>query len=185
MGHEIMHLTFDSSKSKRSIVDYCDQIVEEDGDGGSLGGIRFIDHLLFDSYEEAEEYIRKNDSGWYDNIGVRYRIPKKTKHLQGLEEKKSKAENKYYSVSSDIKYKIILQDTVRCRHCKTNIPGRKLFTTTCPHCKGDLRTNAEIERIKKLKEKAKLYAEQYKEEYERLKFVSDEFEWLVKIEYHI
>lgn len=185
MGHEIMHLTFDSNQSKKSIVNYCADIVEEDGDGGSLGGIRFIDYELFDSYEEALEYIEKNDRGWYDNIGVKYRIPKQTKGLRALEEKKTKAVNKYHLVSRDIKEAIIFQDYVRCRHCKKNIPGRKLFSVTCPYCKGDMRTKANIERVQKLKDKANLYTKQYEDEYERLKFESDEFEWLVKIEYHI
>ena len=187
MGHEIMDLTFDSSKTKNAIIKYCSRIVEEDSDEDSLDGIEFIDYMLFDSKKEAKEYIRENAKGWYPCMAVKYRVPKPSKYLQGLKEKRDKAISKYTSVSRDLRGDIFFGEEayIKCRHCKEYIDREDLEDVICPNCGNNLMSKANIERLEKLKEKALKYKKEYSDEYKRLKFKSDDFNWLVQIEYRI
>lgn len=187
MGHEIMDFTFDSTKTKNAIIKYCSKIVEEGSDGDSLNDIEFIDDILFDSKKEAKEYIKENANGWHPCIAVKYRVPKNSKYLQGLKEKRDKAVSKYNSVVYDLTSDILYGEGVyvKCRHCKEYIDRDDLYDVICPNCGGNLLSSSNIERLEKLKEKAIKYKKEYNDEYNRFKLESEDFKWLVKIEYHI
>ena len=83
--HEIRYLDFLGSKSESAIVKECGRIADTNGDyKGQIRGIRFKDAVLKDR-SEAEQWIVRNDNGWYDNLAVRYKDGKKYMWLVKIE----------------------------------------------------------------------------------------------------
>lgn len=84
--HQIETLTFSSRKTKPGIVKDCNMIAkrESDSHGPLYHGIRFHDAVLKDR-AEAERWIELNDSGWYDNLAVRYKDGRKILWLVKIE----------------------------------------------------------------------------------------------------
>lgn len=72
--HSIDYLTFTSRKVPKTIQKECDKIAERYGDcgGGLYKPVRFMD-IVKKNYQEAYDWIQLNDSGWYDNLAVKYK----------------------------------------------------------------------------------------------------------------
>lgn len=70
--HAIEYLTFGSRKGEKTIVKECGQYADRNGDyKGQARDIRFFDKV-FKTYQDAVEWIEKNDNGWYDCLAVKY-----------------------------------------------------------------------------------------------------------------
>jgi hypothetical protein len=85
--HNIVHLTFPVKKTPGAIQKICAKVADENGD--YLGqiedrGIRFKDRVL-DSRESAKRWIEENDSGWYDNLAVKFKDGRKIMWLVKIE----------------------------------------------------------------------------------------------------
>ena len=73
--HEIRKLVYPSKTNISKIQQDCEKIADREGDyKGQLShkGVRFIDRVL-DSRSDAERWIELNDSGWYDNLAVKFK----------------------------------------------------------------------------------------------------------------
>ena len=89
MGHNIHFAEYSENVNKKQVqAEWDDYAAKEDWQEGSSGlgsDIRWIDHIC-ESREEAEEYIRSHDKGWYDQLAVKFRKPTnesaKTKDLR-------------------------------------------------------------------------------------------------------
>ncbi len=88
MAHNIKHCSFHCSWTKKQIEKHLDHFVAmEDWEEGAVGlpsPIRWIDHLCKDR-EEAEEYIKSRDRGWYDCLAVQYKSGRKKYWLVKIE----------------------------------------------------------------------------------------------------
>lgn len=83
--HAIHYLDFSCRKSETAIVKECSRIADREGDyKGQITHIRFKDIVLGDR-GEAEEWLDTNDSGWYDNIAIKYKDGRKMMWLVKIE----------------------------------------------------------------------------------------------------
>ena len=85
--HEIVNLTYPAKKSIHAIQKECEKIADLNGDyKGQLSskGVRFKDTVL-KNRDEAERWIKLNDSGWYDNLAVKYKDGRKIMWLVKIE----------------------------------------------------------------------------------------------------
>ena len=78
MGHMICTRVFPNNYSKKKIAKECDLHATYEGDyhHGLQPPIRFND-LVLKNEEEAERWVREHDSGWYDNLAVRFKEGRK------------------------------------------------------------------------------------------------------------
>lgn len=86
MGHAIHNIDFPVAKSKRAIQSICEEIANENGDYEDqlASGIRFADVVL-KNRDEAKKWIERNDSGWYDQLAVKYKDGRKIMWLVKIE----------------------------------------------------------------------------------------------------
>ena len=83
--HDIRYLTYTSRKSENAIVKECSAIADWEGDyKGQITNIRFKD-IVKSNYDDAYEWIRENDNGWYDNLAVKYKDGRKVMWLVKIE----------------------------------------------------------------------------------------------------
>ena len=83
--HQIEYLTYTSRKSEKTILKECSVIADWEGDyKGQIKHIRFKD-IVKNNYDEAYEWIRQNDNGWYDNLAVKYKDGRKVMWLVKIE----------------------------------------------------------------------------------------------------
>ena len=202
MSHSIHYGTYNENVNKNTVQSECDYYAAmedwQEGCSGLPGKIRWIDHIC-DDYEEAIKYIEKTDSGWYDQLAVKYlEYPelKKSKTLLTMEEQLEKLKKRKTEITSKIHYANVKSNFISCRNCESKINSR-YFTekvpnyirlkNTCPICKSDLRPQSTLDSIKNIEEKIKEV--QKKIDVERRKIVEKgkkkaTVKWLVKIEFH-
>lgn len=83
--HQILYLDFSTRKSEQTITKECRKIADSEGDyKGQIKYIRFYDRMM-KNYEQAQGFIDLNDSGWYDNLAVKYMNGRKKQWLVKIE----------------------------------------------------------------------------------------------------
>ena len=86
--HNIKYLDYHCSCSQRQVQKKLDNFVaHEDYEEGAVGlpnPIRWIDHV-YENREEAMEYIKLRDRGWYDSLAVKYKKGRKIYWLVKIE----------------------------------------------------------------------------------------------------
>lgn len=198
--HQIEYLTYSGSRSQQYISDECNAFAEKYSDSGKklYNPIRFIDRV-FDTYEEARNYIDTIDNGDYDQIAVKFKEAEKFVSSSALLKLKERSEsaNKEYLDLDDRQY--YSPDTVKSKFITCKKCGSKLAVSylkrvigrsanQCPVCWNDLRPQSVLERIAKLKEKgetlSKACRERELEERKKTNRNAPE-QWLVKIEIHV
>lgn len=192
MGHVIEYHEFDENVSKKYIQMELDNRATYCSDcGGDLGqNIRFNDSACLKSREEAEEWLKSHDKGWYDQLAVKYcegQPFKASKKLLELKIKASQSYKEYDTAANKLHFADTKSESVSCKYCKSRITKKFLKTNYCPVCGTDLRPASTLERIDRLKQKSNSLNKQYKqlEETERKKVGAGKTYWLVKIEYHV
>jgi len=191
VGHEIMSLIFAESISKKEIQASCDRTAISRGEYHKpLSPIRFFDDVICKSYNEAYEYLREKDTGFYAQLAVRYREPsreslKNSKKLVELEAKCRTAYTAYRTANEAIATKDFKSQLISCKGCGSKLNREYLKTNFCPLCHNDMRSDTLKKKIAQLKaahEKAQIA---YDREKDRLAEKNGEIKWLVKIEYHV
>lgn len=88
MAHNIHYLDYHCSVSKVEVQKRINHFVsiEDEGEGarGLFTPIRWIDHLCKDR-DEAIEYIKEHDRGWYDSLACLYKYGRKRMWLVKIE----------------------------------------------------------------------------------------------------
>lgn len=83
--HAIEFRDYSCRKSEPAITKECAKIADRFGDyTGQISRIRFNDSVK-KTRKEAEQWIGLNDSGWYDNLAVKYKDGRKTMWLVKIE----------------------------------------------------------------------------------------------------
>ena len=176
---------------KANVVAEIDNVIQKETyhkkGCGLVNEIRFFD-TIFPNYEEAKRFIDMHDEGWHDTIAVKYRrMPegRDTKKLQGLREKTSGAFIEYQTENS----KLVADETkgqyVVCKGCGSKLSKDLLKDNICPLCKIDMRSDATLNKIAKLKENIKKLDGEIEEEVQKITDTYEEIYWLVKYEYHV
>ena len=153
--HYITYMDFDKNATKGEIYAERAMLIEEEGerDCGVLlsddSGFTFHDHVA-ESYEDAVEYIKSKDNGWYDDHGCYYKEYEKTKTAKAAESRiqKMREEKKKYICEHSIKNH--KSKFIGCKKCGSKIATAFLGNSEkCPVCHTDLRSDYILERIKK------------------------------------
>ena len=86
MSHSINYLEFSLRKQPKTILKECKRIADVNGDyKGQIENIRFNGYSIMKNRDEAEKWIKDNDSGWYDNLAIRFKDNDKVKWLVKIE----------------------------------------------------------------------------------------------------
>lgn len=191
MSHNIEHYDYPEHVDKR-IVDnnlniHVKQATWAEGGGGLPSAIRWLDAVC-ESYEDAEEYIKAHDKGWYDQLAVKYKeypTTKETQTQKELEERCIKLEDMRNEYIKEHSIKNRKSEFIGCPNCGSKIKVSFLRTEYCPVCKTDLRPKSTIDKIKKYDERIKAAYKQLDENRRKsaMKY-KPKIRWLVKIEYH-
>lgn len=137
---------------------------------------------------KAEEFITQHDSGWYDQLAVKYRTypelssKKMTDMKNRLEKAKARLDelNGFHFANAKSQY-------VGCKKCGSKLSLRYMKSNYCPLCKADLRPESKLASIKSVEDKIyKLALDIGKEErlLEKKSKAKSTVQWLVKVEYH-
>ena len=184
--HNIRYLVYEENTDRGKIINDIKRIAERDGEGyhSTLTWHEKVEPLMTE--DDAGEFIKSKDNGWYDDHAVRFYDYSKTTTTKKIEDLEKKIEDlicakeiyaKGHSVQSfKAKY-------IGCSHCGSKLNKEYFRKDRCPLCGEDLRSATTIEKLKwydtKLKEcRNKILMEKQKQK-SKAKVM-----WLVKIEFH-
>lgn len=194
MGHEIRHETYPENVDKKKVQAEWDDTVRhicwQEGASGLGRPIRWLDKVC-GSYEEAEEYIQKQDKGWYDQLAVKYLDygdVQPSKKVVELREKVGKLGCVFHKKDTEPHFANAQAAFITCKGCGSKISRIYLRGNQCPVCRTDMRPDSTLKSIQSakasyLKAKAALEAEEKKHQ-EKCKKQA-KVRWLVKVEYHV
>ena len=184
--HNIEHHDYKENVNKNEVWaelnDYVEHCTWEEG-GNGIERIRWNEHIC-NSYEEAQEWIKQHDRGWYDQLAVKYYSPVAQKSAK-IDELNNKIKETYdiYSKRNNACYpKTRTSEFIGCGKCKSRLASQYLQGNFCPVCRADLRPDTTLKSIASAKAKWE-NAQKAKKDYVD-KHSKKEIRWLVKIEYH-
>lgn len=190
MSHNIKYGIYEENVNKSEVQAEWDEYAAKDdwqeGCCGLASPIRWIDHVCAD-YDEAHEYIREHDKGWYDQLAVKYRGTEKpkTKAYENLVTRRKEVydtlkarENKVHYSADNTK-----SEYVSCKSCGSRLATKFIRSNSCPLCKTELRPASALNSIDTSKKMLKEIDKKIKE-MEIKASKKAKIYWLVKIEYH-
>ena len=193
MGHNIKHRVYDENVDKKKVQAEWDNYVRhecwQEGASGLGQPIRWIDHICANE-EEAEEYIKNHDRGWYDQLAVKFREHPKTepsKALVSLMERRANEAKKYSDYAKAHSVSTFKAEYIGCPKCGSKLKRELLRGDWCPLCRAELRSKTTIETLDRyskniLELDKKIRAEEKKQAEKNAAKAT--VKWLVKIEYH-
>jgi len=195
MGHQINHnvypLNCDRRKVQAELDDYAAHEDWQEGCTGLPNSIRWIESAICNNYDDALKFIDEHDSGWYDQLAVRFKEYPSLKHsakYDKLLEQSKQISEKYRALSSTLFFKGFKAKFITCAGCKSSLNKSHLRSNRCPVCSGSMIPKAKAEQMDKLKEKLedlKVKLEAEKRSMEQKQEKSAVIKWLVKTEFHV
>jgi len=198
MGHAVSMLSFPEKMDKKRIQAECDEWGDYNCDpyerGGHCGGLQaYINFTsrIFDSYDEAYDYLATT-TGYYRQTAVRYKKYPESKPTKVLEDKRKKV-NKYDHLLLELQkphYKDVKQATVKCKCCGSSLATKycgSSYNNNCPVCRTDLRPESILEKQRKYKSIIKETEKEIKEEVKKINKKNEakaELYWMVCCEVH-
>ena len=193
MGHNIRHAVYPEDVNKKAVEAEWNERVRhicwEEGSGGLDRPIRWLDHICKDQ-DEAEEYIKSHDRGWYDQLAVRFReYPKvePSKTLENLRKRRAAESEKYSAYAKAHSVSSFKAEFIGCPCCGSKLKRELLRSEGCPLCRAELRSKTTIETLgrysKNMCELDKLIGVEERKLKEMM-VKKTTVKWLVKIEYH-
>lgn len=159
MSHAVAMLTFDENMAKSKIQAECDEwgnyncdAQERGGCYGGLGSSINFTSLVFNSHDEAEEYL-EGTIGRYRQTAVRYKVYPKFEPSNVILnlERRSKEYSERIQELNKPHYANVKQATVKCKNCgsalATSYCGSSYYNK-CPICGNDLRPESTLTKIK-------------------------------------
>lgn len=187
--HNIIRLNYSIKESKEKILKECQERASNDGDG-LWGNIQWHENKVFDTIEEANDYINKIDQD-YLQIAVKYnKVPTEFMASAKLDEFRKKLDETQKekdafaraSMPRNAKTAYVL-----CPKCASKLNKNFVQGRYCPLCHTDLMSSKSLEKLNKYQEKIDGLKTKIKDEEKRLSVKhakKAEVRWLVKIEYH-
>lgn len=190
MAHNIEYAHYEENVNKMEVqAEWDDYVSREDWQEGCSGlpnKIRWINHVC-DSNEQAEEYIRNHDKGWYDQLAVKYRttVTPTTQTYKKLVARRQEISNTLNEREHKIHYSAenTKSEYVACKCCGSRLATKYIRSNTCPLCKADLRPASALNAIETSKKMLRGIDKKIKE-LEIKASKKAKIAWLVKIEYH-
>lgn len=149
--------------------------------------IRWLNVEPLPDYDAAKKAIEDHDSGWYDQLAVRYRQLPANVSNKKIEELKNKAAEVYQTLMQ-LEKKVVVKDfkaqLVTCKKCGSKLNKDYLNSNFCPLCRSDMRSDTTQKRIAALRQKHQELQEALRKEQAALAAKKGKVMWLVKIEYH-
>ena len=193
MSHNVYTEIYDENVNKKNVQNFWDEKAArddyEEGCSGLSQNIRWINYLC-ENEEEAEKYIKENDSGWYDQLAVKFKCYKNIKPSKALMElirREKETVEKLNYTENNIHYKNVKSSFVSCKKCGSKLATKYIKSNYCPMCNDDLRPNTTLSTIQRYKENLKEIRKRIKEENLKIQKKNEKsatIKWLVKIEYH-
>lgn len=195
MSHNIRFETYHENCNRKAVQETWDSFVAhadyQEGATRLDPPIRWIEDPILNSYEEAEEFIRKNDKHWYDSLAVRFRdygreANKPSRRIEYLHNKLTTLQYKLRDREEKLFCANRTSEFISCPHCHSKLARKYLTKNYCPVCSEDMRTKTELEAINRLKEQIGYTQKLLEEESKRPRKKKGDFtvRWLVKVEYH-
>jgi hypothetical protein len=174
-------------KAEEEINRFVAHEQRHEGGSGLYSPIRWLESGgVLPNYNEAVDYIKSHDKGWYDALAVRYRDfdGKETAALTKAKEKFKIAADKYHALDGKFHFADIKAAFIGCHTCGSKISREHLKTNYCPVCRNDLRPTSTRETIARYRLKMDKAAELVAKEDKKCLAKSSKVKWLVKIEWH-
>lgn len=194
MGHEIRHETYPENVDKKKVQAEWDDTVRhicwQEGASGLGRPIRWLDKVC-GSYEEAEEYIQKQDKGWYDQLAVKYldyRDVQPSKKMAELQERVKTLYATYREKANKFHFADAQAAFITCKSCGSKISRKHLGGNQCPVCRADMRPDSVLKSIASAKashEKALASLKTEEKKHQEKCKKQAKVRWLVKVEYHV
>lgn len=193
MSHEIRFASYPENCNPKEVAAEWDEIVRhedyQEGASGLCHPIRWIDKVL-PTREEAVQYINSIDSGWYDNIAVKYRDfshIKQPKEIEKFDERIQKAQIRYNNLDRKDHFENAKAAFISCPRCKSKIASEYLRWNRCPVCGADMRPKTVLDRLSSLEASIKKLQKEKAEAvkaFQAKKEKNAKIKWLVKVEFH-
>ena len=184
--HNIGYLVCDEKENRKSILAEISEIAREGGDGYH-SGVKFHDNIPpFETKEEARDFIKKKDNGWYDDHAVRfydYSGATKTAKIKTYEEKIAQLTAEQMKYRDEHSVHNFKAKHIGCMKCGSKLNKDYIVGERCPLCHTDLRSETTLKKMEWYKNKKNEYAERIEAE-ERKQKSKAKIKWLVKYEYH-
>ena len=184
MSHITQYFTYGEKTSKEKISaelnSYVSLRTQKEG-GGGIGKIRWMEgeKYVYPCEEDAKDAISRLDKGWYDCIAVKFRKVEENRDLQA---KACAAWAAYHEAEKAVVAKSFKAQLVGCKKCGSRLNREYLKSNYCPLCGTDMRSETELHRIQRLREKAEAAEKKITEAQRKSK--KGKVYWLVKIEWH-
>lgn len=186
MSHNIGYLTCTDPVNKASVIADIAEIAERDGDGYASHMTWHDSVQPFETEEEAHEFIKAHDNGWYDDHAVRfydYSKAQKTPKIAELEARANELMKAKMQYIKDHSVQRLQAKYIGCPKCGSRLSKSHLRGAKCPLCYTDLRSETTIKKIEWYEQKIEDCRK--RQEAERMKQKkSRRVMWLVKYEYH-
>lgn len=193
MGHETRYTSYDENVNRRAVYAQWSEHAMHDGWQEGCHGlnhdIRWIEGPILNSYDEAYEYIKEHDSGWYDQLAVRYREVKlsDSKKIMEIKERLQKEIQKRKDYEAAHSVSTFKAEFVGCPDCGSKLKRTLLNSEKCPLCKTDLRGRTTLETLARYDANIEKYRKQIKDESKKILAKAEKnavIKWLVKVEWH-
>lgn len=191
MSHNIKYFIYKENVDRRKVqADLDNYVAHEDWQEGCSGlnsPIRWIENCgVLNSYDEALEYIKSHDKGWYDSLAVRFKdcADIETPALKKARERVTAALKK----RNELEYKPHFENTkstlIGCRKCGSKISREHLKGNNCPVCGVDMRPQTVLDTLAKHQRNVDKAKDLVEKEKQKAIAKHGKTKWLVKIEYH-
>lgn len=183
--HMTEYFTYSEKKSKEKIFAELNSYVSKRTENHEcISKIRWMEgeKYVYPCEEDAEEAISRIDleSGLYDDcIAVKFR---KVEEDRNLRAKACAAWAAYHEAENVVVAKSFKAQLVGCKKCGSRLNREYLKSNFCPLCGADMRSETELHRIQRLREKAEDAEKKIIEAKRKSK--KGKVYWLVKIEWH-
>ena len=194
MSHNIKMSVYPENVNRTKVQSEWDNYVRmedwQEGASGLPGKIRWIENIVLNSKEDAEEFINKNDNGWYDQLAVRFKDVhiKMSKKYDTLATKLKTLKNELNERNNVFYATTVKSEFVGCKNCGSKLASKYIQrTNVCPLCRADLRSQTTLSNLQRLRERIAETEKLLKEEEKNLRnkqIKNATVKWLVKIEYH-
>lgn len=123
---------------------------------------------IFDSYDEAENYIEDHIGDWYRkrNVVVHYRDLQSSKKLSDLKTRREKELEKMQAYENAYGISSFSAKFVGCAECGSKLSKEHLRGNRCPVCGTDLRSKTTLDTLKRYQTKIRELAKAAREEEE-------------------
>ena len=156
MSHNIHYFTCKEDCNRKFVMQEIAEHAQADGDG-YCSRMTWHDKIPpLESEEEAHEFIKARDNGWYDDHAVRFKDysgAEKTAKIKEYESKVTElleAEKEYRDAHS---IHILKARHIGCPKCESRLNKEFIVGEKCPLCRTDLRSKTTLDKLEWYKQK--------------------------------